>query len=496
MDQTYDVIVIGSGMGGLSAASCLSASGYKVLVLEKAAIPGGCSSSYKRGGAVFESGATTLVGFDQHQPMARLEQITGMQIPREPLSLSMRIHLPNGKVFDRPKEWTNFISNSIELFGHASSQQAFWTLCKELSELVWRVSETNTFFPPQKASEWLKAAVVNKVRDLPALRYLFKSTLDVLKAYGLDDPAFIRFIDQQLMITAQSTSKDVPFLFASAALAYPHSTNYYVPGGLWNMVYTCTNFIENNGGQVMLRKEVESVKEAEVGYVVHTRRKAFTAKVVVFNTPVWNVAKLVTGTSMQQYFTKQAKKFERSWGAFTMSAEVEDLFESNIPLHHQVHIDDPVLGQGISVFISLSAKNDIKRASVGRRAVNISTHTEVAEWFDIDKESYESKKMAWQQAILKHLSVLFRSFEPQHIHAIHAATPYTWQFWTGRSMGKVGGLPQSMQRSVLDWPKVNPFKGVYLTGDTVYPGQGIPGVTLSGINAYFRITRDLKKLTY
>jgi len=69
INQEYDAIIVGSGMGGMSAAAMLAKDGYKVLILEKAHAPGGCSSSYFRKGYVFESGATTLIGFDENQPL-------------------------------------------------------------------------------------------------------------------------------------------------------------------------------------------------------------------------------------------------------------------------------------------------------------------------------------------------------------------------------------------------------------------------------------------
>ena len=54
--EKYDIIIVGSGLGGLVCGSILSKNGYKVLVLEKNIQIGGCLQSFKRNGVKFETG--------------------------------------------------------------------------------------------------------------------------------------------------------------------------------------------------------------------------------------------------------------------------------------------------------------------------------------------------------------------------------------------------------------------------------------------------------
>ena len=55
-DNKYDVIIIGAGLGGLTAGATLTRRGRKVLVLEQHNIPGGCATTFKRNGVIYEVG--------------------------------------------------------------------------------------------------------------------------------------------------------------------------------------------------------------------------------------------------------------------------------------------------------------------------------------------------------------------------------------------------------------------------------------------------------
>lgn len=68
----YDIIIIGSGLGGLLCGNILSREGYNVCVLERNHQAGGCLQTFRRGGSLFDTGMHYVGGLDQDQPVRRI----------------------------------------------------------------------------------------------------------------------------------------------------------------------------------------------------------------------------------------------------------------------------------------------------------------------------------------------------------------------------------------------------------------------------------------
>ena len=63
----YDIIIIGSGLGGLLCGYILSKEGKKVCIIEKNTQIGGCLQNFVRNGCIFDTGAHYIGGLDTNQ---------------------------------------------------------------------------------------------------------------------------------------------------------------------------------------------------------------------------------------------------------------------------------------------------------------------------------------------------------------------------------------------------------------------------------------------
>ncbi|MCI5122720.1 MAG: FAD-binding protein, partial [Candidatus Electrothrix sp. AUS4] len=70
--KQYDVIIIGSGLGGLTAGAKLAKEGKKVFLIEQHSVPGGCATTFKRKDYTMEVGLHAIDGLDKQDPKKKI----------------------------------------------------------------------------------------------------------------------------------------------------------------------------------------------------------------------------------------------------------------------------------------------------------------------------------------------------------------------------------------------------------------------------------------
>jgi C-3',4' desaturase CrtD len=485
--RVLKVAVIGSGMSGLSAAALLARIGALVTVYERNWMTGGCSSTYTRKGYRFETGATTLVGLDDGMPLAVLLQSLGIQLNAERLHLPMQVHM-DGAVINRYNDLENWIQEAELHFG-PGNQAGFWEECIGIAKKVWAVSTRQLTFPPQNLSDLLGMAHNFQFGQLSLIPSVFSSIVNMLRRHNLHQHRdFIRFIDEQLLITAQNTHKGVNCAFGCTALAYTLFGNYYLYGGMSALVDKITDFIKVNGGQILLRKAVTKLIPGPKGWHLICDPGADAAQIydaVVSAIPLNNLVELLPGRH-----PKTRRLSRRCFGSKHLFSALQlgigySPKRSPMSLHHQIHLRNPLPGLGShSIFVSLHPETDSSRAPEGRAVASVSTH-----WPNPQQLRLDSVEDAIN-LILDELELHGIMYRDQ-IDYLHHSGPHSWEKWTGRKWGFVGGYPQKAE--IRPWNMQGArsgFEGLYLCGDSTYPGQGIPGATLSGMIACHKLKSE------
>jgi phytoene dehydrogenase-like protein len=161
------------------------------------------------------------------------------------------------------------------------------------------------------------------------------------------------------------------------------------------------------------------------------------------------------------------------------------------PLHHQVILRRP-LGEGNSIFASLSPEWDASRAPAGHRALTISTHTTLDGWwqlFEQDRPAYEARKTEYAERTLAAAEVALPGLRSK-IRLALPGTPVTFQRFTRRMWGWVGGFPQTDLLRAFG-PRLAP--NLWLVGDSIFPGQSTAAVALGGLRVAGMVLRGLGK---
>ena len=487
------VIIIGAGVAGLTTAALLQQAGYRVNVFEAQTYPGGCASTYTAKGFRFESGATVVGGFQPNGPHAIVGDMLKLDWDVHQHEPAWVTHLP-----DRSVALTGDNADVLAKFPETAK---FWEQQSKIADIAWTLSAQGLPWPPRSLAELIqlvKVGIGNLPQDLRVLPFAFSTVYDWLRWHGLhNNQAFVRFLDAQLLISAQTTTRHVNALWGATALDLARQGVFHVEGGIGGVAQTLVDRLESLGGEIQYRMRATKleVKDGRVTGVWAKRgRRAkdstfYPADIVIANLTPWDVNSLL-GESSPASLQREVKRRKPGWGAFVLHMGINaDALPPDFPDHHQIITTmDGALGEGRSIFISLSPSWDTSRAPEGQRAVTVTTHTNVQQWWDLlerDEDAYYAQKDAYTETILSAIDAQFPGFR-DGITLVMPGTPVTYNFYTDRHLGMVGGFP-STSLFKMRGPRTG-IPNLRIVGDSIFPGQSTAGVSLGAI----RVAKDIK----
>lgn len=485
------VVVIGAGIGGLSTAALLSKAGVPVLVLESHIYPGGCAGTFYHQGYHFDAGATLAGGFYPSGPMDHLAASVGIQHwPAVFSQPAMEVHFPDQSSIQRWGDERR-IEEHQRVFG--SGADSFWNWQERSADALWNLALRTPAWPPQTAGQligllaegiqWLGADLKNRLN-----MGLAADAFRPLSYHLRNQPDKLRlFIDAQLLISAQTTSRYANALYGASALDLPRRGVVHMKGGMGSIAETLVKAIRSNGGEVLYRKHVKRIiiENGRPVAVELKRGENLPADMIIANLTPWNIAQML-GDQLPGAMKRLPEQPDRGWGAFMIYAGVDgSVFPENFPLHHQVIQREP-FGEGNTIFISISPAWDASRAPAGRRAITISTHTDYRPWWRLyqqDLAAYEEQKQQYTDRVIAGIEKVIPGFR-QALDLLIPGTPLSFSRFTHRAWGWVGGFPQTSLFQAHG-PRILP--GLWMVGDSIFPGQSTAAVALGGM----RVAEDV-----
>jgi len=473
------VVIIGAGIGGLTAGALLLNAGHAVTILEAHVYPGGSAGTFYHQGYRFDAGATLAGGFAPGGPHARLAGILGLEWPVHPVDPAWVVHLPGGQ---KITQWADPAAWEAEWRRGFPGSHRFWRTQERLADVAWQIASQPFPWPPASVGDLFTLVAAVRPATVRALPYLTRTIAEMVPS---GRPALKTFLDAQLLIAAQATSDETNALYGSAALDLPRRGVNHVRGGIGALAEALVTWIRDHGGTVHFRQQVEGIEVRDGRVVaVHTNKKmTVEADWLLANVTPWALHDLL-GDAAPAALGREVRRREPTWGAFTLyvGLDAQRLPESTAD-HHQVIVDaNRPLGEGNSVFISLSDPKDESRAPAGKRAATLSTHTDIGPWWRLrrgdEPAPYEARRKAYTGRLLEAAEQALPGIGDA-AELILPGTPVTFQFYTRRPRGMVGGFPQTSLLTAR-----GPHTGIpnlKLVGDSIFPGQSTAGVTLGAM---------------
>ncbi|MGF1523663.1 MAG: phytoene desaturase family protein [Leptolyngbyaceae cyanobacterium] len=486
-----DVVVIGSGIGGLSCGALLARYGLDVVVCESHTIPGGAAHGFERSSFRFDSGPSLYSGLSYSPSPNPLRQVLdAIEEDAEWLNYdTWGCCLPEG-TFDTQVGAEQFCDVLNDLRGAAAIAE--W---RHLQTLMQPYGQAAIALPPAALRfDWgalqtvapFALPLLSHVTRIPDLTGPFSRLMD----RAVTDP-FIRnwldllcFLLSGLPATGTSAA-EMAFMFAD--WYRPNVQLDYPVGGSAALVNALVRGLQKYGGELRLRAHVDEVlvsSDRATGVRLQNGETLQARRAVVSNASVWDTLKLLPEKAVPRSFRQQRQATPACDSFMHLHLGIDGTGLPETLACHHIVVNDWTLGitapQNV-VLISIPSRLDKSLAPPGKDTIHVYTpgNEPYAPWQGLDRRSD-----AYQQLKDKRAAVMWQALERvipdirDRVEVSLVGTPLTHERFLRRHRGSYG--PAIAAGKALFPGPTTPLDGLLCCGDSTFPGIGLPAVAASG----------------
>lgn len=509
-----EIVVIGSGIGGLGCAAALARQGRRVLVLEQHNVAGGLTHTFSRGEYTWDVGVHYLGKMGPQQQVGRLlAWLTDGRLQMAPLGpIYDTVRFPGGFEFAFSRPADALRHDLLEAFPESSADiarfLAAFEQARRANELPFQLHSVPKPLVPL-------IALLGRKR----LRGWWSRTTREVLSELVRDPKLRAVLSAQWQ---DHGGKPSEASFGMHALIMDHYLDgaYYPVGGARAFAEALVPTIEAAGGEVRLNAPVARIlveRGSAVGVELEDGTR-IAARRVVSDTGVHNtVGRLLPEPMRDSPWARELLALRPSlchlalYLGFEGDIRAAGASRSNVWIYETWDVenavcDDPFTqADAPALFVSFPSLKDPRHAAGGGNS-----HTgEVIVWTSWDlfapweqsryggrPEDYAAFKAALERNLLAQFSRHFPALAPM-IRISELSTPLSAAHFTRAHRGAVYGLETTPRRFLSRALHVKtPVPGLYLSGqDPVSPGiaGALAGGVLAAANIDPRIFRRLSR---
>lgn len=463
-----DVLIIGSGLGGLECGALLAQKGLRTLVLEGSHQPGGCMQSFRRGGLHYDTGLHYVGGLAPGQTMHKaFGQLGLLDLPWERMDEAFDRVIIAGHRFAFHQGYQAFVDGLAKDFPHQR---------EALQSYVWRLQH-----------------VTEEDMEVNAYDYLSKT---------FSDEMLLNVVSAAAMKTELKRESLPLFNFAHTCSSYIESS-WRLRGDGNLLVNKLIDTICKAGGEVRTDSRVVRLTETDghISKAVCADGSTYEAGYFISDIhPAVLCQMLEDCPSVRKAFRRRMASAENTTGMFTaqLSIKPEALryFAHNVFVYDKPNVwtmteeNDPVKGVMVSARVPEDGSDMLRQIDL----LTPMPWQECKEWEDTKVGHRGEDYKAFCKQKTEQCLTLAEQYIPglrDMVEHCYTSTPLTYRDYLGSPEGGAFGMRKDCRAPMLSFHSVStPLPNLLLTGQSIIL-PGIEGVTMTAFETCSRIINGL-----